>query len=74
MRGGGCNSNLRAMSSPILSRTIALIALAIVAALAATNRYKVPGGWPDSIANGPDGALWVGQGNIGQVARLDVSK
>jgi virginiamycin B lyase len=37
-----------------------------------TKRYKVPGGWPDSIANGPDGALWVGQGNIGQVARLDV--
>jgi virginiamycin B lyase len=37
-----------------------------------TKRYKVPGGWPDSIANGPDGALWVGQGNIGQVVRLDV--
>ena len=37
-----------------------------------TKRYKVPGGWPDSIANGPDGALWVGQGNIGQVTRLDV--
>jgi virginiamycin B lyase len=37
-----------------------------------TKRYKVPGGWPDSIANGPDGAIWVGQGNIGQVTRLDV--
>jgi virginiamycin B lyase len=37
-----------------------------------TKRYKVPGGRPDSIANGPDGALWIGQGNLGQVVRLDV--
>jgi hypothetical protein len=37
-----------------------------------TKTYKVPGGWPDAITNGPDGALWVGQGNIGQVVRLDV--
>ncbi len=37
-----------------------------------TKRYKVPGGWPDSITNGPDGSPWIGQGNLGQVVRLDV--
>jgi hypothetical protein len=37
-----------------------------------TKRYRLPGGSPDSIANGPDGSLWVGQGDIGQVTRLDV--
>jgi virginiamycin B lyase len=37
-----------------------------------TKRYKVPGGYPDAIANGPDGALWIAQGDVGQVTRLDV--
>jgi hypothetical protein len=37
-----------------------------------TKRYRVPGGWPDSIANGPDGSLWVGVGNFGRVVKLDL--
>ena len=39
-----------------------------------TKRYRIPGGWPDSLAAGPDDTLWVGQGNIGQVTRLDVGR
>ena len=39
-----------------------------------TKKYKLPGEFPspDALIAGPDGALWIGQGNIGQVSRLDV--
>ena len=40
----------------------------------AKKHYRIPGGWPDSLAAGPDDTLWVGQGNIGQVTRLDVGR
>jgi hypothetical protein len=36
-----------------------------------TKRFRIPGGYPDAIANGPDGALWVARGSYGTVVRLD---
>jgi virginiamycin B lyase len=36
-----------------------------------TKAYKIPGGFNDTLIAAPD-ALWVGQGSLGQVSRLDV--
>ncbi len=37
-----------------------------------TKKYKIPGGFNDSLAFGRHGELWVTQGSIGKVTRLDV--
>jgi hypothetical protein len=37
-----------------------------------TRRIRVPSGFPEALANGPDGALWFVQGSLGQVGRLDI--
>jgi len=37
-----------------------------------TKKYRIPGGSNEALIAGPDGALWIGQGNIGQVSRLDI--
>ena len=37
-----------------------------------TKKYRIPGGFNDTLIAGPDGALWIGQGSIGQVSRLDI--
>ena len=38
-----------------------------------TKKYRIPRRpSPDALIAGPDGALWISQGNFGQVSRLDV--
>jgi streptogramin lyase len=65
------------MSSSPISRTIALIALAIVAALAAVSPasaaprvtpYKLPADFalPNHLTTGPDGAVWITDSSLGQ--------
>src|ERR1051325_9741282 len=69
------------MSSLPISRTIALIALAIVAALAAVSPasaaprvtpYKLPADFalPNHLVTGPDGAVWVTDSSLGEIWRI----
>ena len=37
-----------------------------------TKAYRIPGGFNDGVISAPDGALWVAQGSLGKVSRLDV--
>jgi virginiamycin B lyase len=37
-----------------------------------TKAYRIRGGFNDRVISAPDGALWVAQGSIGRVSRLDV--
>ena len=39
-----------------------------------TKRYRIPGGYPDSLSAGPGRELWVGQGDLGQVTRLELGR
>jgi virginiamycin B lyase len=70
------------MSSSTLPRTIALIALAIVAALTAivspasaaprTTPYKLPADFalPNDLVAGPDGAMWVTDSSLGRIWKI----
>jgi virginiamycin B lyase len=37
-----------------------------------TKKYRIPGGYPDALTAGPDGALWVNRGSDQAVVRLDI--
>jgi virginiamycin B lyase len=70
------------MSSSSLPRTIALVALAIVAALTTivspasaaprTTPYKLPADFalPNDLATGPDGAMWVTDSSLGRIWKI----
>src|ERR1044071_754362 len=70
------------MSSSTLPRTIALIALAIVAALTAivspasaapkVTPYKLPADFalPNHLTTGPDGAMWVTDSSLGRIWKI----
>jgi hypothetical protein len=39
-----------------------------------TNAYRIRGGFNDGVISAPDGALWVAQGSLGQVSRLELRR
>jgi hypothetical protein len=58
---------------PLILLLAALAALALTAAPAlAEYPLATPGAFATDITVGPDGALWIAEENVGQVARLDI--